>query len=60
LSQGAKPGIGGVLPAAKVTAEIAKARNVPQGEKCVSPASHRVFHTPRELVQFIARMARAR
>ncbi|MGH8862659.1 MAG: glutamate synthase-related protein, partial [Jatrophihabitantaceae bacterium] len=56
LSQGAKPGIGGVLPAAKVTDEIAKARNVPKGEKCVSPSSHRVFHTPRELVRFIARM----
>jgi glutamate synthase domain-containing protein 2 len=56
LSQGAKPGIGGVLPAAKVSAEIAKARNVPAGEKCVSPPAHRVFHTPRELVHFIARM----
>jgi glutamate synthase domain-containing protein 2 len=56
LSQGAKPGIGGVLPAAKVTKEIAEARGVPQGEKCVSPAAHRVFHTPRELVWFIARM----
>jgi glutamate synthase domain-containing protein 2 len=56
LSQGAKPGIGGVLPAAKVTKEIADARGVPEGEKCVSPAAHRVFHTPRELVQFIARM----
>jgi glutamate synthase domain-containing protein 2 len=56
LSQGAKPGIGGVLPAAKVTKEIAEARGVPQGEKCVSPAAHKVFHTPRELVRFIARM----
>ena len=56
LSQGAKPGIGGVLPAAKVTKEIAEARNVPQGEKCVSPAGHKVFRTPRELVLFIARM----
>jgi glutamate synthase domain-containing protein 2 len=56
LSQGAKPGIGGVLPAAKVTAEIAAARNVPQGEKCISPAAHKVFGTPRELVHFIARM----
>jgi glutamate synthase domain-containing protein 2 len=56
LSQGAKPGIGGVLPAAKVTKEIAEARGVPQGQKCVSPAAHKVFHTPRELVQFVARM----
>ncbi|MEA2298347.1 MAG: hypothetical protein QOF77_1283 [Solirubrobacteraceae bacterium] len=56
LSQGAKPGIGGVLPAAKVSAEIAEARGVPKGVKCVSPAHHRVFSTPRELVRFIARM----
>jgi glutamate synthase domain-containing protein 2 len=56
LSQGAKPGIGGVLPATKVTAEIAKARDVPKGEKCVSPSHHKVFNTPRELVQFIAHM----
>ncbi|MCW2496197.1 FMN-binding glutamate synthase family protein [Jatrophihabitans sp.] len=56
LSQGAKPGIGGVLPGAKVTAEIAEARNVPKGEKCVSPSHHATFSTPRELVRFIARM----
>jgi glutamate synthase domain-containing protein 2 len=56
LSQGAKPGIGGVLPGAKVTKEIAEARGVPEGEKCVSPPSHRVFSTPRELVVFIGRM----
>jgi hypothetical protein len=56
LSQGAKPGIGGVLPAAKVTKEIADARDVPKGEKCVSPSYHRVFSTPRELLLFIARM----
>lgn len=56
LSQGAKPGIGGVLPAGKVTAEIAKARNVPEGVKCVSPAAHKVFSTPRELIQFMATM----
>ena len=56
LSQGAKPGIGGVLPAAKVSKEIAEIRQVPQGEKCVSPSSHRVFRTPVELIEFIARM----
>src|SRR5690348_16947316 len=56
LSQGAKPGIGGVLPGAKVTAEIASIRGVPQGEKCVSPPSHKVFSTPRELVRFIGQM----
>ena len=56
LSKGAKPGIGGLLPGAKVTKEIAAARGVPQGEKCVSPPYHRVFSTPRELVRFMARM----
>src|SRR6201996_7382091 len=49
LSQGAKPGIGGVLPGAKVTEEIAQARSVPQGQTCVSPPGHKVFSTPREL-----------
>lgn len=56
LSQGAKPGIGGVLPGTKVTREIAEARGVPVGEKCVSPSAHRVFETPRELVLFLGRM----
>ncbi len=56
LSQGAKPGIGGVLPGAKVSAEIARVRGVPQGRTCVSPPAHRVFSTPRELVRFLARM----
>jgi glutamate synthase domain-containing protein 2 len=56
LSQGAKPGIGGVLPAAKVTAEIAEARGVPKGVKCISPPHHSAFSTPRGLVRFIATM----
>ncbi len=56
LSQGAKPGHGGILPAAKVTAEIAAAREVPEGEDCVSPASHSAFSTPMELMEFIARL----
>jgi glutamate synthase domain-containing protein 2 len=56
LSQGAKPGIGGVLPGAKVTEEIAKARSVPKGQTCVSPPGHKVFSTPRELIRFIAEM----
>jgi glutamate synthase domain-containing protein 2 len=56
LSQGAKPGIGGVLPGPKVTQEIADARSVPKGETCVSPPGHKVFSTPRELIQFIAHM----
>ncbi|MGV0162647.1 FMN-binding glutamate synthase family protein [Mycobacterium colombiense] len=56
LSQGAKPGIGGVLPAAKVSREIAAYRGVPMGEKCVSPAAHSEFATPRELIGFVARL----
>jgi glutamate synthase domain-containing protein 2 len=56
LSQGAKPGIGGVLPAAKVSAEIAAVRGVPMGRDCISPAGHSAFHTPRELVAFVAHL----
>jgi len=56
LSQGAKPGHGGVLPAAKVTAEISKIRGVPMGQDCVSPASHSAFSTPAGLLEFVARM----
>lgn len=56
LSQGAKPGHGGVLPGDKVTPEIAEARGVPIGQTCVSPPSHPAFTTPRELLQFIARL----
>ena len=56
LSQGAKPGHGGVLPAAKVTPEIAEARGVPLGQDCVSPATHSAFTTPLELLQFTARL----
>nr|WP_246380544.1 FMN-binding glutamate synthase family protein [Paeniglutamicibacter cryotolerans] len=56
LSQGAKPGLGGVLPAAKITAEISEAREVPMGTDCISPASHSAFHTPRELMGFVAQL----
>lgn len=56
LSQGAKPGIGGVLPGAKVTKEIAETRGVPLGKTVISPAYHQVFSTPRELVRFMAHM----
>ena len=56
LSQGAKPGHGGVLPGPKVTAEIAAARGVRPGEDCVSPARHSEFGTPIELLQFIERL----
>ncbi|WP_439654529.1 FMN-binding glutamate synthase family protein [Streptacidiphilus neutrinimicus] len=56
LSQGAKPGIGGVLPGPKVNAEIARVRGVPEGRTVISPPYHRVFSTPRELVRFVGRM----
>jgi glutamate synthase domain-containing protein 2 len=56
LSQGAKPGHGGVLPGPKVTSEIAEARGVPVGVDCVSPASHSAFGTPTELMHFVARL----
>ena len=58
LSQGAKPGHGGVLPAAKVTKEIAEIRGVEMGKDCVSPARHSAFATPVELMQFIAGLRR--
>src|SRR5471032_2816456 len=58
LSQGAKPGHGGVLPAAKVSVEISQTRGVPTGQDCVSPASHSAFSTPVELMRFIAEMRR--
>ena len=56
LSQGAKPGHGGVLPGPKVTAEIAAARGVPGGVDCVSPARHSAFSTPVQMMQFIERL----
>ena len=56
LSQGAKPGHGGVLPGPKVTPEIAAARGVPMGVDCVSPAAHSAFATPLEMMQFIVRL----
>jgi glutamate synthase domain-containing protein 2 len=56
LSQGAKPGHGGMLPGAKVTAEIAHARGVPEGVDCISPAAHSAFSTPVEMMHFIARL----
>jgi len=56
LSQGAKPGHGGVLPGAKVTAEIAAIRGVEVGKDCLSPARHGAFSTPIELMTFIARL----
>jgi glutamate synthase domain-containing protein 2 len=56
LSQGAKPGHGGVLPAAKVSKEISVTRGVPMGVDCVSPAAHSAFSTPLGLLEFVARL----
>ncbi len=56
LSQGAKPGHGGILPAKKVTSEIASARGVPMGQDCISPAAHSAFTTPLEMMAFIAQL----
>lgn len=56
LSQGAKPGHGGVLLAAKVTPEIAETRGIPMGQDCVSPARHSEFSTPRGLLEFVERL----
>lgn len=57
LSQGAKPGKGGVLPAAKVVPEIAKTRHVPEYTACISPNAHTEFSSAREMVGFIEKIA---
>ncbi|MEL7158798.1 MAG: FMN-binding glutamate synthase family protein, partial [Actinomycetota bacterium] len=59
LSQGAKPGLGGVLPAAKVTPEIAAARGVAQGVTVASPTRHAEFDSMRSMVEFVERLADA-
>jgi glutamate synthase domain-containing protein 2 len=56
LSQGAKPGHGGILPAAKLTEEIAAIRHVPMGQDVVSPPAHSSFDSPLGLLQFVARL----
>jgi len=56
VSQGAKPGHGGILPAAKVTQEIANARKVPIGQDCFSPPGHSAFSTPIELCEFLVKL----
>jgi glutamate synthase domain-containing protein 2 len=56
LSQGAKPGHGGVLPGPKVSAEIAATRGVPEGLDCISPSRHSAFSTPVGLLEFVARL----
>ena len=57
LSQGAKPGLGGVLPAAKVTPEIAKIRGIPLAKDCISPAQHSAFSDTSSMLDFIEMIA---
>ena len=59
LSQGAKPGKGGVLPGAKVTPEIARIRGVAEGANCISPNRHAAFDSVDSLVEFVERAAEA-
>ena len=59
LSQGAKPGKGGVLPGSKVTAEIAAARDIPEGKDCISPNGHKAFHDVESLVNLVEEIADA-
>jgi glutamate synthase domain-containing protein 2 len=59
LSQGAKPGKGGVLPGAKVTAEIARIRGVEQGRDCISPNGHSAFSDAASLIDFVEELAEA-
>jgi len=59
LSQGAKPGKGGVLPGKKVTAEIARIRGVPEGKDCFSPNGHSAFHDVKTMIKFIESVASA-
>ncbi|MGG7565085.1 FMN-binding glutamate synthase family protein [Rhodovulum sp. DZ06] len=56
LSQGAKPGHGGMLPAAKITPEIAEARGVPMGVDCISPGGHSAFSTPTGMMEFLGEL----
>jgi glutamate synthase domain-containing protein 2 len=58
ISQGAKPGHGGVLPAAKVSQEISRIRGVAMGEDCISPSAHSAFSTPVGMMQFIGELRR--
>ena len=58
LSQGAKPGHGGILPAAKLTPEIAEIRHVPMGQDVISPHSHSAFDSPKGLLEFLSELRR--
>jgi len=59
LSQGAKPGVGGLLPASKITREISEARGIPMGVDCASPSNHREFHDVDSMLDFVERIADA-
>ena len=59
LSQGAKPGLGGMLPGAKVSAEIARVRGIEPGVDCASPSRHRVFHDVDSMLDFVETVADA-
>ena len=59
LSQGAKPGLGGVLPAAKVTEEISEIRGIPMGKDCISPSRHTAFRDIDSMLDFVERVADA-
>jgi glutamate synthase domain-containing protein 2 len=56
LSQGAKPGHGGILPKEKITQLIAEVRGVPMGQDCISPSAHTAFHTPLQLLEFVRQL----
>ena len=56
LSQGAKPGHGGILPASKVTEETSKIRGVQMGEDVISPPAHQAFNTPIGLLEFVQKL----
>jgi glutamate synthase (ferredoxin) len=57
LSQGAKPGRGGLLPAAKITEEISQIRGIPMGKDCASPSSHSAFRDVDSMLDFVERLA---
>ncbi|MEM7164304.1 MAG: FMN-binding glutamate synthase family protein [Planctomycetota bacterium] len=57
LSQGAKPGLGGILPAAKITPEIARIRGIPQGRDCLSPNRHSAFSDVDSMLDFVEMVA---
>jgi glutamate synthase domain-containing protein 2 len=57
LSQGAKPGLGGLLPAAKITDEIAQIRGIPTGQDCHSPSRHTAFHDVDSMLDFVELLA---